>query len=308
MLKVTNAHNAFLVQDSFDYDRVVVDSISYATANILAGNREDSPAIEILNGYIEFTSSKPALIAVTGLASVMVNNKREKPWQLIPVAPNSKIRIETLSSSVAYISFPESISHSGGRRQIEVGFTIDIHEERILELLDELPARRIPSHCIPNPLRKVEISAELLLSGKGKLPKLFVIQDKDPHSISMTPIGNLSLSLSRVPDVDPKIGSMVVSNPNVHVITNPSSANSPIIAEIGPLSLSALARAPDNAIVKVNYSRSSEVKSKEIIKEVELIDKIKAIIANARNALQRGAKLVRVKIKEKIFEVWVEEA
>ena len=308
MLKVTNAHNAFLVQDSFDYDRVVVDSISYATANILAGNREDSPAIEVLNGYIEFSSSKPALMAVTGLASIIVNNKKEKPWQLIPIAPNSKVRIETLGSSVAYISFPQGISHLGGRRQIETGFTIDVHEKRILELLDELPARRIPSHCIPTPLRKVEISAELLLDEKGKLPKLFVIRDKNPHGISMTPIGNLALSLSRIPDVDPKIGSMVVSNPDVHVIANPNSANSPIIAEIGPLSLGALARAPDNAIVKVNYSRDSEIKSKEIVREVELIDRIKAIITNARNALQRGAKLVRVKIKEKIFEVWVEEA
>ncbi|RLF17043.1 MAG: hypothetical protein DRJ66_01845 [Thermoprotei archaeon] len=306
MLKVKSVHNAFLVQDNFEYRRTVVDSLSYAIANLLAGNNENSPAIEILNGYIELEVNKPALIAVTGSAAVSIGGKREeRPWRLIPVTPNSIVRIESLNSGIAYVSIPSNMSFSG-RKKLSKGSILDIDEGKVSDLLDELPARRIPSRYIPPSSNKVEIKAELLVDREVKIPKLFVIKGKDPHSISLSPIGSIDISRHNV-DSEPIPGSVIVGNPNVKVITNPSSDDSPIVAEIGPLSLGALARAPNNAIVKVKYSTSEEVKSQEVLREVELIDRIKLILSNACSAVRRGAKLVRVRVGESIFEAWVEE-
>ena len=77
------------------------DQYSAAVANILVGNREPAPLIEITASALSFTPSCPALIAVTGApATLLVGAHEQQRWQPVCVPAGAPVTISNVHSGL----------------------------------------------------------------------------------------------------------------------------------------------------------------------------------------------------------------
>jgi 5-oxoprolinase (ATP-hydrolysing) subunit C len=87
-----------------------LDQHAARTANILAGNAEDAPLIEITGSDLVLRVLADVLIAVTGAASlVLVDGHRQPSWETICVAAGSRVVIP-----YAAVGFRSYVAISGG--------------------------------------------------------------------------------------------------------------------------------------------------------------------------------------------------
>ncbi|RLE65585.1 MAG: hypothetical protein DRJ38_03465 [Thermoprotei archaeon] len=119
------------------------DPYLHSLANLLVDNKESAGTIEITSGRVKLLFHDDAVIAVTGDCEVKIGNTEASPWQALPVAKGSCVEVS--SNSIAYIAVvggfetPYLVLSLAKNRVL--GF---FSNGRLSQLIDELPARRIP--------------------------------------------------------------------------------------------------------------------------------------------------------------------
>ncbi|SDZ01997.1 biotin-dependent carboxylase uncharacterized domain-containing protein [Amycolatopsis xylanica] len=79
------------------------DQYSAAVANILVGNPEGAPLIEVTASDFAFTTDRPAFLAVTG-ATVTVNGSVRRAWEPLCVNADDLVELTGLTGLRAYVA------------------------------------------------------------------------------------------------------------------------------------------------------------------------------------------------------------
>ncbi|WP_370947053.1 biotin-dependent carboxyltransferase family protein [Amycolatopsis sp. cg5] len=81
------------------------DQYSASVANILAGNAENSPLIEVTASDFAFTTDRPAFLAITGApVTVTVNGSRRRAWEPLCVNAHDLVELTGLTGLRAYVA------------------------------------------------------------------------------------------------------------------------------------------------------------------------------------------------------------
>ncbi|MCD6509532.1 MAG: hypothetical protein J7L11_03990 [Thermoprotei archaeon] len=313
MFKVLKQCNAFIVKETdLKHGTAALDAYAYSISNILVGNPELSPALEVTKGFVELEFLEDAIISVTGKAYVLLDRKPLKNlWECIPVRKGSKISISTEEEgSVAYmaiageIPLPPKTPHPG-RYSLAPG---DVIEPRLTtmpfeELLLEVPARHLPPSYIPT-VDNFDLKLVLLSEADNAL-KDYALADKDPvMGVVLEPKG--TVPVSDLEEMDPPLGGVICEKHRLVALSHPSNEEQPLLGFLPRNSIDMLSRIPLGA--KISFKRISPLLAvREEEAYARLIHKVKRIIEMAVNALRRGATLVRLHFGHKFYEAWVEE-
>ncbi|MFD8492749.1 allophanate hydrolase [Amycolatopsis sp. NPDC059657] len=115
------------------------DQYSAAVANILVGNAENTPLIEVTASDFAFTTDRPALLAVTG-AAVTVNGSARRAWEPLCVNAHDHVELTRLTGLRAYVAVNgdwhvdrtlgscAAAPELGVRTWLRAGATIDVRD------------------------------------------------------------------------------------------------------------------------------------------------------------------------------------
>lgn len=85
--------------------RGAADQASARTANVLAGNRENAPLVEITGSELALTAPAALLIAATGAAEVEIDGHRQPAWETLVVPPGTVLTVRATADGFrAYLA------------------------------------------------------------------------------------------------------------------------------------------------------------------------------------------------------------
>ncbi len=85
--------------------RGAADQSAARTANVLAGNREDAPLVEVTGSELAITAPAPLLVAATGAAEIEVDGHRQPAWETLVVPPGATLTVRVAGTGFrAYLA------------------------------------------------------------------------------------------------------------------------------------------------------------------------------------------------------------
>lgn len=311
-LQITNALNAYIVkEDSYIERSYVLDFFSYYSANALVDNDELS-AIELINGELRGVALSDILIAVTGKSENIefrIDKVKAPLWQTIYVPKESEIEVKCKKQSVAYLAIKGLVVENNLVKKALNKEVLQVAYAPKESIVNELPARRIPAHIIHEyfntPLRVI-----FNHGGMDKRRILFKVERKELlKGIVLNCLEELTgkIKPQRLKYGALKIGSCIKTlSGKLFVTLNHVTVDGCLIAKIHPCDVDKLVNLNEGDIVE---ARVIDRKAYNTVFEHynNFLQRIKSCIRASINALKRGAKLVRVKLGSKVYELWVEE-
>jgi len=310
MLKVVNQRNAFIIRENdLNQSTIALDTYSYAISNILVGNEETYPTIEIIDGFAEFQFLENTFIAITGNAQIFINGKKiDALWKCLPIKKGSSLKISTSNGSIAYLAI------SGGFVNNPLGRIPLNSNDEVLEvasppisqedLLIEVPARHLPPRYIPP--QDPQYLKVVPLSDSRFLPNRCLVSEKDPiKGVSLKPVNKMPLE-SNILEGDPPPRILTKNDEDLLVLSSPSDESKPLLGVLPRNSFDALLRKPiGSSLSFIAISPSQAIREEE--RYLNKLNKIKHIINLAVNAIKRGATLVKIRFRNTLYEAWIEE-
>ncbi|RLF24748.1 MAG: hypothetical protein DRN15_02090 [Thermoprotei archaeon] len=287
----------------------VLDLYSYVVANLLVGNNEGEPAIEVCSGRIVLMPRESVIMAVTGAAKVMVNNREAPLWRAILVPKDSKVVISADRGLISYVSIAggfklEDLDEFLGRDvELEVGSS----KLSLDELVEELPGRRLPERYIPRPKEKevMRVASESPEVEGGDL----LLLSKRPREGLVFKARNLKVFEEQLIKPRPPLGVLMAQDEERVLLTRSLRDDvdyDKLIGSVPPQDVDRVSRAPYGTLVKLKLIEGS-IAMELTSSYLGLIEKVKRVIEASCEAVRRGALLVRFRIGNRVYEAWVEE-
>ncbi len=311
-LRVVNVDTARIVAEKSVVDRKhTLDFYSYALSNIVLGNNISSPAIELLHGKLVIESNVDTVAAVIGNAKVIVNGVEVSSWRAFPLPKGSKLIVEALTPPI-YLSFMQSGALVEGASlpyTLKSGEKFHSDEVSLKDVIDELPARYVPSRYRPRRRLSVDIRVVVheLLHEKRELIErgLVVLRNIRDRVVGI-------FSRSRVAEGFDEgggegFGTVYESGDRKIVVLDSSkSADGTPIGYVLPTDVDELVRARKRARVTIRYL-FKRLEMRHVLEYMMRLRRVKDVIDAAVNACLRGASKVTVKIGSREYDVWIEE-
>ncbi len=306
-LKVLEASSARLIKDGFSTK--VFDFVSYYASNILVGNEWDVTAVEVANGELVLKALEDSVVAVTGRGRLFVNDREMPLWQALPMPKGARLRLVSERECAIYLGVAGGFMGEDG---VAPGATLEYGPSRltIKELMEEVPARRIPERVVREEIYRRELKA-VVPNGDAQMTRLlsrekFVLAGKKLGRIAVLKPLNGFFRMVPVSTRDrPRSGSLVVNSGRVLVTYDGLTTEQPVFGMLNAGELEKISRLKIGEMVKIRAF--SSLKTSVINEYIVLVEKISRCVAGAVEALRRGAKLVRVAANGRVFEAWVEE-
>ena len=311
-LKILSASNAYIVTENNPLERTYIkDFISYYAANILVDNTNFS-GIEIVNGFLKAITLDDIIVAVTGNVEFKIDNKKAPLWQAIYVPKDSEIEVKSSKESLGYLVVRGLSTKGFIRKKIDNNETLNIKEKFNDDFIKELPARRIPEYLLKeyfdNTLRIISHH-----SNNNKLNMAFKVERKSVDEGILLRVldgidGVCKVLYERALKFNNALpGSCIyLNNENLFITLNHTQVNGNVIARIHPCDMDKLVNIHVGDVVRIVSVDLKEYN--EIFKHYNnFLSRIRRCIKASVEALKRGAKLVKVKLGNKVYELWVEE-
>lgn len=311
VIKLLNALNAYLVSESSPLEKsFVIDFFSYYSANVLVGNLNELWGIEILGGELAIKTETDLILAATGECLLTINGEKMPLWQALFIPSMSKVQVKCTNNSVAYLAISGSL-HSVDmmKKPLESNYAFKIStDSNIKSLIEELPARRIPPQILSE-LNDGELRV-LFNEEHDTQPLTFKVIGKNLHiGVVLEPLDN-SFSFKfngLVETMSPTHGSLVKLESNrIGITLNHERFSGIFLGRLHPCDLDKIARVKRGDHIRI--TGITQAKYAKIYRDyVNLLNKVKSSVDKAIEALQRGAKLIRIKVGSISYEAWVEE-
>ncbi|RLE77276.1 MAG: hypothetical protein DRJ56_02655 [Thermoprotei archaeon] len=311
-LRLVGASNAYLVSEASPVDRsFIVDFFSYYAANVLVGNADLPQAIEVLGGSLTARAERDVVVAVTGSASLALAGREAPLWQALLVPEGATIEVKCPSGGVAYIAAAGMAwAASAAKKPLSNGATVgvEVSPGDLRELVEELPARRVPSQILAE--IKDKTLRAVLEEGRETKPLDFTVVEKDPSAgLVLEGLGDGFgfKGDGAAESASPSLGSLVkLDGSRLAVALDHSRFSGPVIGRLHPCDLDKVAWvSPGETVSVVGVSHAGYARA--LKSYLALIESVRSSISRAVEALRRGAKLVKVRVGDLTYEAWVEE-
>ncbi|MCD6368474.1 MAG: hypothetical protein J7L38_01600 [Thermoproteales archaeon] len=309
-LLVTDAYSAFVVKARSFVERAsVLDFYSYSAVNILSAVNIFSPCIEIRGGKMKLRATDDVHVAITGWGNIVINGVQKKVWKVFHLTRGHEIELVAKPYSILYLNLVGGMKLSDVKSSGKIRGECEIlpSSKYSFEETDRVKrALTIPESYIPdlNGDRKlvkviseenVRISGEATVVGKAFereyiLKRESLLEEITPTEYSQGGAGSLLIK-----------DKGHLSVPLVHV-----NEEMPLLGRLSPPSLDLLARVPERDRISIMFT-GTQAEEWEVYNYIKKIMKLQKIIKAAKEAAQRGAKLLKLKINGKIFDAWIEE-
>ena len=287
--------------------RRVMDFYSYAAINIVARNPPLAPSVEVRGGYLEALALEPTLISAGGMGRLTIDGREVPMWNAYLVGRSALVRLEAREDSVAYLTVHGGVAVEVG--PVSRGSRLDPMNPTytLKELRELLPALHLPERYVPGEARVLEFVPPWgAWTGDGCLDRL-TLAKKTPES------GYLLVPAREPPELGyPEEGPFrpgslaLMAREGILVPLSFVEGSFLKLGELTPHSMDSLARLRPNTPVglKPLDTREGEGRFKEYLSKLSRIERV---ISAAIEAVMRGARRLKIKVKGKLYEVWIEE-
>lgn len=302
-IDVEDCRNVFIVKENGFLHEYTLDYFSYAVSNILVGKNISSPSLELRGGYIKFITGSDMGIAVTGNGRLKINNREMDLWRCLPVRKNMRVEVESINhSSIVYISFTGDIKNMFEGALAPGKVELDDLGRDFNDFLKEIDARYLPPKYIPSMSNDLEIRV-LFLSSLDYDENIFGKE----YILSKDSFKNFILKPVKITDGDGRNKIIMISKSGaVQIFSKDYDEGLPLMAQILPEDLDNIARVNGDCRVKLNVIDPESARI-EMRKYRMKIENILRIINLAVAAVRNGAKKIRVRLGESIYDAWIEE-
>ncbi|OYT62206.1 MAG: hypothetical protein B6U69_02245 [Thermofilum sp. ex4484_15] len=287
----------------------VMDFYSYAANNIIARNPPLSPSVEVRGGWIELLTLEPLLISVGGVGKLIVNGKEVPLWRAYLLSESMIVRLEARGDSVAYLTVHGGLAPEGEEVPIARGSSlIPLNPHYTLRELKEcLPALYLPERYLPRDRGVLEFVPLDGVWERGFFADKYTLARKLLRRGYLLIASSPSKPLEISEEEYFRPGSLAVrGRGEVLVPLSPTEGKFPKLGELTPESMDYLARLTLRAPIKLKPISLDDGESR-ISSYTSKLAKVEKVISAAMEAVKRGAKKLKVRVKGKLYEVWIEE-
>ena len=302
---VKRTSNAFLVREDSSR-KFSLNYFSYCVGNVIAGNSWHEASLELWEGVHEIYFSKPCLICLTGFGSALIKGNgngdggRVDFWRLTAIPGRSLV--EVYSRGVVYLSVTGGLDFAvQGKRRVDVGEGLRIRACDFSGILEEVPARYVPRDYVEE--YSVKVSGNVFVGGSVR--GTVRVEDVKPLGVVRLKPLNVKVGGGRVKGDDNAGKSLLYDCDDGLIVDFVGQEDSEVRGIVDRVSLDAVSMSR-GGIVNITPSRREDLAVRERFVD-KVISRIERMIVLACEALRRGAVKVRVRLKGRVYEAWIEE-